>query len=284
MLIKRILWGCIFLCFFSVAHAAMQTNTANQLANLNYATPAFSAPPNAVFHTSNEKSNWTFDVVPYLWALNMNGRVQVANQTSHVDQTFSDIMQQFDSGGMLWLDTYYKEKIGVFLNSLYASLSTSDTVDGVEIISRTRFGLFTLGAFYKAYTHSFGPSADKNRIELEPYVGARYTLNHTTLDVGTLLSLKDNQGWTDPIVGTRLNYLFNQYWLVTFAADVGGTNLRSDVSYNLVGLLGYKPASYATVYLGYHDLYQHYVTGHDSDHFDWQMRLFGPVLGLAFRF
>ena len=64
------------------------------------------------------------------------------------------------------------------------------------------------------------------------------------------------------------------------------SNFNNNKSLNLVGLLGYTPASaqYFTVYLGYRYLYQKYISGEADKLFAWNMRLFGPLLAVAFKF
>lgn len=228
-------------------------------------------------------SNWQFDVAPYLWAINMNGRVGVANQTLHNDQSFSDLLNQLNWGGMLWLGAHYKENLGFFVDSVYASLSSSQDVDTFMVNARNHFGVFTGGISYKVLSKNLGNSSVNNRLELEPYIGARYTTNDTTLTVESIKFI-DNQNWTDPIVGIHLNYFMTPKWSLLLMGDIGGTNRNSDASYNLLGALGYKPTSMATIYLGYRDLYQLYKTGSGISYYDWQMRIFGPVLGVNFRF
>jgi hypothetical protein len=83
----------------------------------------------------------------------------------------------------------------------------------------------------------------------------------------------------------RLRYDFNARWVGQLSADLGGTNTTDHFSYNWAALLGYKPSKYltnSTWYLGYRYLYQHYDTGSGRNTFDWNMRLFGPVLGVNF--
>src|SRR5690348_13686785 len=85
--------------------------------------PAFSTQ---ALTTSNPRdshdNSWKFTIAPYLWALNMNGSVQIRNQRAPVNQTFGDVLSDLNWAGMLWLEAD-KGKWGVFVNLLYASLS-----------------------------------------------------------------------------------------------------------------------------------------------------------------
>lgn len=240
-----------------------------------------------LFAADANNPNWQFSIAPYFWALNMNGRVAAGNITKHIDADFSEIWQHFDGGIMLWLDAH-KGPYGGFINGLYAVLSDTDHKDSVNANAKVYFGIYDAALSYIALQKSYDNNA---MLQLEPYLGARYTMNHARLSANTSpplppisASTKNNQNWTDPIIGLILNYRFNQSWFVRLLGDVGGTNMSSDNSYNLLGLVGYMPTKNTSLYFGYNNLYQKYQTGSGSGYFDWNMRLFGPVVGADVRF
>jgi len=228
---------------------------------------------------SASNHSWKITIAPYLWAMNMNGRVQSGTTTMHVSQSFSDIMSQFQGGGMLLIDAQ-KDDFGLFVNAIYAVLSEDVLTAPMTVTSHTRFGIFSGGISYTVFNKTFAHST--NRLAIDPYLGARYTLNNTTLKAASL-SLSNNKHWTDPIIGARLRYLFQERWSVIAAGDVGGTNTNNHCSYNVQGFLGYHPKliKNTTVYAGYRVLYQKYLTGSGANRFNWNMKLFGPVLGAA---
>lgn len=225
---------------------------------------------------------WTFTVAPYLWGMNMNGRVQTGPAKIHVNQTFGDILRQFQGGGMILFNAQ-KDKFGIFTNVLYSVLSDPISTTPVSASAHTHFGIFSAGVSYTAYEKTLANQI--SRFFVDPYLGARYTLNNTRLKVNSL-SFHDNQHWTDPIVGMRLRYHFNHSWLAILSGDVGGRSINYQKSYNVQGYVGYHPTSIknSTVYAGYRLLYQKYMTGNGAKQFDWDMKLFGPVIGMAFDF
>ena len=98
---------------------------------------------------------------------------------------------------------------------------------------------------------------------------------------------KDNQSWVDPLIGLRIIYAFNKAWSATLEGDVGGTSTTTDYSYNVNALIGYHPQTTklnTTVYLGYRLLDQNYQTGSGVNTFVWNMRIAGPIMGVAFDF
>jgi hypothetical protein len=229
--------------------------------------------------------SWQFEVAPYIWALNMNGRVQTGPIKMHINEPFTDILSQFNYGGMIWVDAR-KEKFDIFFNGLYSVLSNSVKDGPVTIDSHNIFALYTFGVAYELFKKDFS-HVDPNYVTIEPYFGARYTRNDVTLKVARLnLTVSNNQNWTDPIIGARLNYVFNRHWRAIVAGDVGGTNTSSHNSYNINAVVGYTPLSFpcARVYAGYRWLYQHYITGSGLKRFDWDMKIYGPMVGVGLVF
>lgn len=229
---------------------------------------------------------WQFDIAPYLWAANMNGRVGAGPITAHMSENFSDILSQLNVGGMLWLGAH-KGPFGIFLNSMYIVLSDNAMVGSVKVDQKTRSGLFTAGISYIILQKQIARAdGSMNQLQLEPYLGDRYTLNDVRISLFNL-TINNNHNWQDPIVGLRMTYDWPRF-VIQLAADIGGTNAGRQYSYNWAALLGYKPENpkmkHVTFDLGYRNLYQVYKTGSGRNYFNWNMREFGPILGINFSF
>ena len=239
--------------------------------------------PFNVYAGDANNPDWQIDIAPYLWAISMNGTVSNGPLTTHVSESFSQLMRYFNGGGMLWMDLY-KGPFGVFVNGLFTDLTDKNSIDGVDLKLTSHFGIVTYGLSYIV----FQQETQKGRIQLEPYAGVRYTFDNVALKLETLPTAHSNQDWTDIIAGLRVRDDLNARWVVSLAGDLGGKNVHTQYSTNVVGLLGYKPASKSfsnsTFYLGYRYLHQHYVHGSGIDYFDWNMHLFGPLLGVNFNF
>lgn len=224
---------------------------------------------------------WQLDIAPYIWAMNMDGSVTDGAFTTHVSESFENLMKKFDGGGMLWLDVY-KGPVSAFVNGIYSDLSDHDEIDSDDPHLKVHFGMVTYGLSYIVLQKDYR----YGRVQIEPYAGGRFTFNDVTLDTPSFFHTEGDHSWTDPIIGLRVRNDFNQRWLVTLAGDVGEANPDKQYSYNLTGLLGYKPENKqfknTTVYFGYRYLYQHYEHGKELEFFEWNMRLFGPMLGINF--
>jgi hypothetical protein len=243
---------------------------------------------NASSATAAESTAWKFNVAPYLWAINMNGTVQTGPVRAHVDDSFQELLQHLNIGGMLFLEAN-RGKFGIFGNAVYSVVSTDGKDGPLKSTSKNKFGIFSGGVSYAVHQFCFSSACDQNSLTVEPYAGFRYTLNDTTVTLQDLpivnLRSSNNQKWTDPIVGARLRYLMTKAWSLTLAGDIGGTNAKTQHSYNVIGLLGYKPQSTwknTNIYLGYRVLDQYYKNGQGEKYFLWNMKISGPVLGINF--
>lgn len=232
--------------------------------------------------------HWQFDVAPYAWLLNMNGRVATGPFKTHVSQNFSDILHHLNAGGMMFVQAH-KGPMGFYGNGLFAVLSDHGSRGRLDASLKNRFGIYGAGLSYILFQRNY-PSitpCESARLQIEPYLGFRYTRNNVNLTLNRF-TVKNDQSWTDPLLGLRVNYAINTNWLALLAVDLGGINTNSQYSYDLNGFIGYQPSACAlkntSFYLGYRYLYQHYDTGSGRKLYEWNMRLFGPVLGVNFSF
>lgn len=217
---------------------------------------------------------WRTTVDAYLWALNMQGEVTLSGQKAKESQSFSDILHQMKVGGMLWVSTQ-KNKLGLFLNSLYSVLHTSENQAGQTVKSSNTFSIIALGVSYQAY--------QAQQFSIAPYFGARYTLNDVTVNAASQI-YKNNQNWWQPFLGSRFIYQISKNWSTTFAADIAYANPRNK-SVNAALLFSYHPVfnlKNSRLVLGYRFLHQYYKRA--GNQFRWDMNLFGPIVGVSFNF
>ena len=226
-------------------------------------------------------TSWHYRIAPYLWLINMDGSSQIGMTRGHIEQNFGDILSHLSFAGMVWLEAD-KGNLGIFLNSMYSVLKDTAHSGALTLDATSRFGLFTGGVSYKTYQSTYW--------SVVPFIGFRYTLNDSQLKASipsVTVNEKDNQSWVDPLIGLRIIYAFNKAWSATLEGDVGGTSTTTDYSYNVNALIGYHPQTTklnTTVYLGYRLLDQNYQTGSGVNTFVWNMRIAGPIMGVAFDF
>src|SRR5437899_9563067 len=176
----------------------------NFLKKITLVAAIFAAPVMTLAADANNPA-WQFDIAPYLWAANMNGRVGAGPITAHMTESFSEILSQLNIGGMLWLGAH-KGPFGIFLNSMYIVLSDDAKVGPIQVDQKTRSGLFTAGLSYIILQKQFSfTNGLTTQLQLEPYLGDRYTLNNVRIKIFNL-TINSNHHWQDPIVGMRMIY------------------------------------------------------------------------------
>ena len=96
-------------------------------------------------------------------------------------------------------------------------------------------------------------------------------------------SVDDSESWVDPLIGSRFGIDLSVRWNLTAETNVGGFGVGSDLAWNVQGFVGYRTSLFGmptTLAAGYRALHQDY----DHDDFEWDVTMYGPVLGAVLRF
>lgn len=218
------------------------------------------------------------EIAPYLWDLNMSGRVNVSTSSAHIDKS--------RPGGMLWMKLS-KDKFGLFATGIYNQMSGNKQSGPISVHVVNKFGIFSGGIDYVLLQWQLSHANEDALIKFVPYAGFRYTLKNTDATIslwGFSTSLTHHENWTDPFIGLRLNYNITRAWQILLSGDIGGTNRTTDYSYNTIVQLGYGSQfslSKISAYVGYQILKQHYSHGQNLNYFAWDMKLAGPLIGIS---
>lgn len=260
---------------------------------------------NSGTHTSNPK-NWELTLTSYAWLTSLNGDITIRRFTVDVDESFSDLFENLNIAAMFNGEVLYKGKFGVFVDTVYAYLSDDDNI-GLEPLDipldldlEVKFKLFILGfgVFYRVGTWDIGSQYNdfvqkaKPTVTLDLVAGGRYWHMKSEVDIhetfGILPSEIDrSKDWFDFIVGGRTRLTFYKKLIFEVRGDVGGFGLdfSSDISWNIVALIAYELPWYRiTPVIGYRALYNDYSDGSGDNRFAYKAWLYGPVVGVAFRF
>ena len=237
------------------------------------AQDASKASPDADSDTSAVK-NWEFSLVPmYLWAASIDGDMTVKGRKVDVNESFSDTIQNLDGALMFHFEGLHKQRLGFFADLMYISLNPDDesTPLGDISIDFTQV-LAELGGFYR-YTsgaHAF-----------DGLGGLRYSSMKGELGLpGPLPDVDQRKDWVDPFIGARWNWRMAERWGLRLRGDVGGFGIGSDSTWNVIGLIEFKPWKHVAFGGGYRALYQDYSTGSGRHKFAYDATMYGPILGL----
>jgi hypothetical protein len=243
------------------------------------------------------ESAWEFHVVPYLWAIMMDGNITVKGLEADVDLSFSDIWDELNFAFMaayearkgnwgLWGDTIYAN-LGD--NNINGPLGLTDIDPTINVFWQGLGGYYRLGTWDLADA----PGKKTPSVTVDTYFGARYTYLDLKLDFkgifqGRINDVSKNKSWVEPLVGARTIWDLSERWTITAAGDIGGVAFGSDFAWNAFGLIGYRFNLFgeknARALAGYRALSQDYTDGSGRDKFKWDVTLHGPILGLDIGF
>ena len=114
-------------------------------------------------------------------------------------------------------------------------------------------------------------------------------LRYLTLDADTSLDingplppnpppsyLSESVSLWDAIIGVKGTFMLNEHWYLPYYADIGTGD--SKMTWQLYGAIGYK-FHWGDIRLGYR-----YLEYDSDDKFLEDLKLYGPLLGIGFRF
>ena len=97
-----------------------------------------------------------------------------------------------------------------------------------------------------------------------------------------------DEKWLEPVLGVQTIWDLSERWRLSLAGNIGGMAFGSDFAWEAFGLIGCGFGLFgddnATVFGGYRVLYQDYDDGHGNNKFEWDLMLYGPILGLRIQF
>ncbi len=259
---------------------------------------------NTAWAGNSNADDWEVTVVPYVWALSLDGDVTVRGRTASVKASFLDILESSDS--IFAFQGYVEARKGKwagFVDGTYMALKTKTaTVGPVSVETTNQVALVDFGALYRLSEYSVaevpgGSSANKDqKVVNDFFIGARYTNLDVEIDAkinlavgpGNLTGGRIVEGrtdWIDAFVGLRSITDVTQKVQLLVQGDIGGG--ESDLTWKAEGLLGYRFILFdrpAKVWGGYRALYQDFTEGTGASTFQWNILMHGPLTGLSLHF
>jgi hypothetical protein len=261
---------------------------------------------------------WTYSLTPYAWAISLNGPVTVKGRTTDVNANFFQILDhtQFPKG-LLELAALGEARNGRFalladLLYLKADIGASitrtrgtDALGGALGISAGLGLEMFIGQVAAAYEFARwnGMTSPGSTTALDIYAGGRAWWQHADVQIdatGTLnifdltfsragvLSADKSVSWFDPLVGLRLRHQFAPGMNFVLSGDVGGFDVGSKFSWQVLGALDYEFCRSKNIVwsgmLGYKALSVDYSRGSGLTLYNFDMTIHGPILGVTARF
>jgi hypothetical protein len=264
-----------------------------------------STPENA------EHATWELEVQSPFWVFGNHGTLGVRGRTVHIDVSPGDAIDLLTSGNAFAGEGYFELRHDRFFTfadalggyteeSVSANVPTADfpRLGALDIDARLKLKL-VLADFGVGYRLGQWTLPHRRRpLTLGLYAGAHYYWFETRLRASASITARlpgqaaklhratdvtDTFEWADPLIGLRWEVPVLDCLSADFRADIGGFDVGSDLSWNVMGGLRYwvpfRPFSLQpTLGAGYRALAFDRPAGSDGE-LDLQFR--GPYLSLG---
>ncbi|TSD86799.1 hypothetical protein FFK22_020280 [Mycobacterium sp. KBS0706] len=244
------------------------------------ATPAAAQDVAAPSPSSTAAGPWFVRITPYAWLPSVSGSTRGTRRVPSlsIDKDFSDILSDLDFAGMI-VGTVRYERIGLLVDLDYVSLSASGNLSGPF---RTRYH-----TNLEALVATVGATArlvDEPKLGVDLVVGTRILSLWVDSDFkgqgpfGRSRGFSDSATIIDGLVGVRAGVELGDGFSLIGYADIGAGN--SDLTWQVLGAVEYSFNNSISGAIGYR--YLGYDFGGHAPLDD--LALYGPVLGVTFRF
>ena len=260
---------------------------------------------------------WRFTIAPYAWAIGTTGNVTARNQTIDTNASAIDLLQKSDS--LIGLMTYFeadKGPVGFYTDFVFAKLGFGvgqtnyrNPVAGLQITTKANAALtyqlfiVEMGGVYELFRSP--ASTQGTSTAIDGILGFRYWNNsiaatfdatananlsnlHVERSFGIAVARSDAIQWVDPVIGLRLRHQLTPRQEIMVRADIGGFGISgSKFAWQAVATYGYswQQAGYdITALIGFRAIGVNYSQGSGVDTTAINEILYGPIIGVRFRF
>ena len=261
---------------------------------------------------------WTLSITPYAWLPFLQGDVTVKGRTVDIDVNPFELLDHLDAVPFMAYSEARKGPLVLYNDIFYAKVgvdgSVSRSVRGLTVGASADVDVELAiieagGAFEIARWSSGSGGAFKGEPVFGPYTavdvyaGARYWHQDVDIRFGLTANLELNGlavsrnraiarggdvDWVDPLVGFRIRQGMAPGQELFLRADVGGFDVGSKFSWNVVGAYSFDFAvrdgiTYSGM-LGYRALSVDFEKGSGTSRYEYDVIQHGPVVGLTLRF
>jgi len=282
------------------------------------AASADSGPAVAREDRPASSGQWTVSFTPYGWLPFLNGDQTVRGRTVSLDVNPIEVFEHLEhmpwmsyaevrKGPLAFYNDIFYAKLGVSASgSRFLGAATLDASLGVDF----QQAVIEVGGAYQIAKWVSGsggsikdPYGPVRYTAIDVLAGARYwhqdmainlaatgTLDPAGLEIsGTrAIARAGAVDWVDPLVGFRVRHQLAPGQELVFRADVGGFDVGSKFSWNLLGAYSWDIAvrngvTYSGI-LGYRALSVDYEKGSGANRYVYDILQHGPIMGITAKF
>lgn len=215
-----------------------------------------------------DRNDWNFTLGLQGWLGAARGDVGPKDNPYSVDQNSEELADDLSLAGLLSFD-FNNGRWGLFTEVSYVK-QEDDEDESTELITHDIEQFVAMMAPYFRVTSN-------RRLSLDLGLGARYMDTKISL-TSPAESASRSRGWVDPLVLARANLNIFDWMYLGVAGDIGGFEMASDLTWQLVGTLGFSIGDHFGIQLGYRHLYVDYEDGP----FVYDMGMGGATVGMTF--
>ena len=246
---------------------------------------------------SHSADNWDFELAPYIWLVSLQGDVTVKGQTSEVDASFSDFLEDLVFAAEIHFEATRKKgrKFGFWLDGTYVKLRSDANIGPLNLEVENQFVILEGAFFLNIHNWELGSNSangelSKPYISLDASAGLRYWYLDAELDfkgqgpIGVSGNLDGDQDWIEPFIGLRSFININDRIRVILRTDFGGFGIGSSSDLTWVGGLGFGYAITKRIeaLIGYRAIYLDYENGSGNNRFAMDVWMHNPFIGINF--
>lgn len=263
----------------------MKLKLLNILLCLGFLTLTFSS----LAYADLPNNQWHFLIAPYAWLPWIKGNMTVRGNEANVDATPNDLLKKLDFVLQLHLEAS-KGNWAFMADPNYLKFSESVTRSigprgritiGGDI--KLKMKLIDFGTYYKFLNKQVSNHPDSS-VSLEGLLGGRHVYLKNTISPLRLPSITASKSWTDPIIGSRLQYHINKFWSAIATGDIGGFGVGSKFTWSAKLLGVYHFNKIFSLAAGLRALGINYSEGSGNNKFKMDTKMYGPIIGLLIKF
>jgi len=222
------------------------------------------------------QSAWTFEVGGSGFFGSLKGSGEIGRLGTPISLDFDDVLAEREVGYTIQAEGW-GGAWGVILDLTSLTLNSRQATEQNGVLTKDLEEMMLEGFIGRR----LGETA-------AVYAGVRYWDTVLDLDLTGPVAGAANleNSWVDPVVGARVQPVFDSGWYLAFSGDVGGFGVGSDFSIGADAGGGYHVSESFSVYANYQLNWVDYTTGTsgDADYFNFNTTTHGPQIGVSVRF
>ncbi len=219
------------------------------------------------------KSDWEFNVTPYVWFSGLSADISFLNQNIPVEASFSDVVKNLKMAGLLHAEAK-KGRWIIITDLVYMKLDKRGRIELLNLDTNLE-----LKQFIADLDLGYNVLNVDDWLFLDVYGGLRYFETSSQLSVGTQTLLDKTINVNDPVLGVRFKTMTDK-WINGAQIDAGGFGLGSEISWKGNIYAGYRFSESFSMLIGF----QGYGVDYKKDAFGLDMVVAGFATGFNFNF